>query len=92
MADEKPNDRPTDEKAKAPRAENEGREAGLIERARRAFGLGEGEIMAAVVKGLVVTLVTIGAHKVRWKPGDEVRPLHDLHAGRSIKPTPPAGT
>lgn len=61
----------------------------LVEEAARAFGLRAAEIMAAAVRDGLVTLVTIGAHKVRWRRGDKVEPLHDLHAGRSIKPAAP---
>jgi hypothetical protein len=62
----------------------------LVEDAAAALKLNaEKEIMAAAVKDGVVTIVTIGAHKVRWKLGDKVEPLHPLHAGRSIKPQEP---
>ncbi len=64
-------------------------ENGLIEQAKRALGLKDDEVMAASVKGDVVTLVTIGAHKVRYRDGDTAKPLHNLHAGRSIKPEAP---
>jgi len=86
--DEKPKDeKPRDERPRG----DELSDAALIARAKRAYGLKDHEVMAAAVRDGVVTLVTIGAHKARWKPGDEVKPLHDLHAGRSIKPqAPPA--
>jgi hypothetical protein len=61
----------------------------LIGRARQAFRLRPEEVMAASVKDGLVTLVTIGAHKARWREGDQVKPLHPLHAGRSVKPVPP---
>jgi hypothetical protein len=61
----------------------------LIDKARRALGLRDNEVMAATVKDSVATIVTIGAHKVRYRDGDKVKPLHPLHAGRSIKPVAP---
>ena len=61
----------------------------LVERAARAYELKPHEIMAATVREGLVTIVTIGAHKCRWREGDRVKPLHPLHAGRSVKPVEP---
>lgn len=64
----------------------------LVEDGARAYGLRGTEIMAAAVKDGVATIVTIGAHKVRYRKGESVKRLHDLHAGRSIlPPAPPSG-
>lgn len=61
----------------------------LVEQAAKAYGLKDEEVMAAAVKDGVATLVTIGAHRVRYRQGDQVKPLHPLHAGRSVKPVEP---
>jgi hypothetical protein len=65
------------------------RDLDLADMAIEAFGLKPDEVMDVAVRGGVVTVVTIGGHKARWKTGDEVKPLHDLYAGRSIKPVAP---
>jgi hypothetical protein len=66
----------------------------LVEEAAEAFELQPHEIFAAAVRGEVATIVTIGGHKCTYRSGGEVKPLHPLHAGRSIKPAeapaPPA--
>lgn len=57
----------------------------LVEAAAKAYKLDpDKEIMAAGVKDEAVTIVTIGAHKVRWKKGADVK-LDDFHAGRPPK-------
>lgn len=60
-----------------------------IDQARKAFGLKPEEVFAASERAGMATIVTVGGHKASWKPGMKVEPLHDLHAGRSIKPPEP---
>lgn len=65
-------------------------EKALVAEAARAYGLKDEEVFASSVREGVVTLVTIGGHKARYREGEKVKPLHNLHAGRSIKaPEPP---
>lgn len=58
----------------------------MVEAACKAYKLDpDKEIMAVGVKKDDVTIVTNGAHKVRWKKGADVKPLSDFHAGRPPK-------
>ena len=57
----------------------------LLTKACRAYRLRPNEVFASSEKDGVVTIVTIGGKKIRWRDGVEVKPLHPLFAGRSIK-------
>jgi hypothetical protein len=66
-------------------------EGKLVDAGVRQLRLRDGEVFAATVKDGVATIVTTGGHKVRFdeKGVSALKPLHPLHAGRSIKPPAP---
>jgi hypothetical protein len=64
-------------------------ETKLLEEARKALGLKPEEIFDSKDREGELTIVTVGGHKVQYRSGMTVTPLHALHAGRSIKPPEP---